>query len=168
MASYAFVGFWIVVTAVLAFVALRGGPRGARNALQSQSPAGRRAAFAAFIVVFVGMGIVLPAALLAGNNHNDSKQALGVKLVPADRNGRELFGQICGVCHTLAAAKQIGKQGPNLDNLIGNIPEAQKRPFILSAIDQGRQRGNGTMPAKLVQGRDAQDVADFVARVAGK
>ena len=28
--------------------------------------------------------------------------------------------------------------------------------------------GEGTMPAQLLQGKDAQDVASFVARVAGK
>ena len=28
--------------------------------------------------------------------------------------------------------------------------------------------GQGTMPAKIVQGKDAKDVANFVAKVAGK
>jgi len=36
------------------------------------------------------------------------------------------------------------------------------------AIQTGRMRGNGTMPAGIVSGKDAQDVAAFVGAVAGK
>ena len=42
------------------------------------------------------------------------------------------------------------------------------RTIVLDAIDKGRARGAGTMPADIVQGQDAEDVADFVAAVAGK
>ena len=38
---------------------------------------------------------------------------------------------------------------------------------MLNAIQQGRAQGRGQMPADLVDGQDAQDVADFVAAVAG-
>ena len=52
--------------------------------------------------------------------------------------------------------------GPNLDQL--RPPKA----LILDAIQKGRARGQGQMPAGLVDGQDAQDVAAFVAAVAGR
>ena len=39
---------------------------------------------------------------------------------------------------------------------------------MLNAVALGRVRGAGTMPAQLVRGQDAQDVADFVSAVAGR
>ena len=47
--------------------------------------------------------------------------------------------------------------GPNLDNL--RPPE----DLVLDAIHNGRARGNGEMAEDLVQGKDAEDVAAFVA-----
>ena len=52
------------------------------------------------------------------------------------------------------------------------IPEvssttAGRKAFILSAILEGRARGNGQMPALLFQGKEAEDVANYVAAVAG-
>ena len=44
LATVAFLAFWVVVGLVLFFIALRGGPRGARATLQSQSRGGRRTA----------------------------------------------------------------------------------------------------------------------------
>ena len=38
---------------------------------------------------------------------------------------------------------------------------------MLNAIQNGRARGNGQMPAQLYTGQDAEDVAEYVARVAG-
>ncbi len=39
---------------------------------------------------------------------------------------------------------------------------------MLSAILEGRARGNGQMPALLFQGKEAEDVANYVAAVAGR
>jgi len=38
---------------------------------------------------------------------------------------------------------------------------------VESAIAEGRARGLGQMPALLYQGKEAQEVAEFVAAVAG-
>ncbi len=38
---------------------------------------------------------------------------------------------------------------------------------MLGAIAEGRARGLGQMPALLYQGKEAEQVADFVAAVAG-
>jgi mono/diheme cytochrome c family protein len=85
-----------------------------------------------------------------------------VKLTLAQERGRELFGRSCQQCHTLAAANAVGQVGPNLDRL------KPTEDVVLDAIEQGRARGEGRMPADLVQGQDARDVASFVAAVAGK
>ena len=109
---------------------------------------------------------------LAGNHANASAQVGGIKLTAAEKHGRELFGQDCAVCHTLSAANAIGKVGPNLDSL---KPPAQ---LVLNTINNGCVQnppanspqaclGQGTMPAQLVEGKDAQDVSNFVAKVAG-
>jgi len=39
--------------------------------------------------------------------------------------------------------------------------------LVLSAIAEGRARGLGQMPALLYQGKEAEEVASFVAAVAG-
>lgn len=172
LATILFLAFWVVLALSLVFIALRGGLGGARAALQSQSRGGRRVAWVIFLIVYVGLGVAVPAAFLTGNHANASSQVGGVKLTAAQKRGRELFGENCGVCHTLAAANAVGKVGPNLDTL---KPPAG---LVLNTINNGCVQnpppkssqaclGNGTMPAQLVEGRDAQDVADFVAKVAG-
>jgi mono/diheme cytochrome c family protein len=168
-----FVLFWVLLGLGLFFVAARGGLAGARGTLQTRSRGGRRAAIVMFVILYVLFGVGLPVALLTGNHAKASDQFAGVKLNADDKHGRDLFGEQCGVCHTLAAASANGKVGPNLDTL---KPPAS---LVLNTINNGclqspppgsRQAclGQGTMPANIVQGKDAKDVANFVAKVAGK
>ena len=77
-------------------------------------------------------------------------------LTPAAERGRTLFVERCGVCHTLDAAGTQGAIGPNLDELQAD------RERVLRAIERGGT-GGGSMPAGLYKGKDAQDVAEFVA-----
>lgn len=70
--------------------------------------------------------------------------------------GKELFMENCGGCHTLAAAGTKGAGGPNLDKL------RPGRRRTLAAIERGGS-GYGVMPPKLLEGRDAERVARFVA-----
>jgi sulfite dehydrogenase len=77
-------------------------------------------------------------------------------LTPAEEHGRELFVGTCGACHTLDAAGTQGAIGPNLDELQAD------RERVLRAIEQGGT-GSGSMPPDLYKGKDAQDVAEFVA-----
>jgi mono/diheme cytochrome c family protein len=100
-------------------------------------------------------------------------------------NGKQLFQQKCGSCHTLADAGTQGKVGPDLDDAFAG-PRAQgfKESTIRNVVhgqilfptsnpsgvikgpDGSEQRAPG-MPAKLVTGSDATDVAAYVASVAG-
>jgi mono/diheme cytochrome c family protein len=77
-------------------------------------------------------------------------------LTPATERGRTLFVETCGACHTLDAAGTQGAIGPNLDELQAD------RERVLRAIERGGT-GSGSMPAGLYEGKDAQDVAEFVA-----
>lgn len=162
VATIAFLLFFIALGVGLFFIALRGGPRGARAALQNQSRRGRRGATTLFLVMYLVLGIAVPAALLIGNKSSANSRAAGTTLSTMDKRGRFLFGNACGSCHTLAAAETTGKVGPNLDQL------KPPKPLVLDALAQGRQRGNGTMPANLLYGNDAEAVAGFVGKVAGK
>ena len=75
--------------------------------------------------------------------------------------GKQLFEQNCGTCHTLADAGTAGKVGPNLDQVKPN------KALVVSAIEKGGL-GSGTMPANIVTGKDAEAVATYVSTVAGK
>jgi len=75
--------------------------------------------------------------------------------------GKTLFQQNCGTCHTLANAGTNGKIGPVLDQV---KPDMQR---VLNAIKNGGL-GSGTMPTNIVTGKDAQAVAKYVSTVAGK
>jgi mono/diheme cytochrome c family protein len=170
-----FVIFWVVLGLGVVFVAMRGGARGARNTLHTESKAGQRL-LTAVIVVVCAFGLVVPALVLAFNgSHKASVGVGGVHLDANQQKGRELFSHSCNLCHTLAAASAVGRTGPDLDVLIPTIGATlpakgaylARKAFILSAILEGRARGNGQMPALLFQGKEAEDVAAFVAATAG-
>jgi len=98
-------------------------------------------------------------------------------------NGRKLFtgkGQ-CAGCHALAAAGSTGTIGPNLDDAFAQAradgyKESAIREIVHEQIKYPGQFDTGTkpdeltanMPANLVRGQDAEDVAAFVAANAGK
>ncbi len=162
MAALLFIGTWVLLGLAVVFIGLSGGPRSARARLYGQQKGARRATAIVITLVFVGMGIAIPAVVIAGNHDSDHAGAARVALTPQQEKGRELFGQVCQQCHTLAASDAVGKVGPNLDKL--KPPKA----LVLDAVLHGRARGAGTMPAGLYTGDNAEDVAAYVSAVAGK
>jgi mono/diheme cytochrome c family protein len=113
--------------------------------------------------VIIALGLAVPLAIGVVNSNDHAKNAPGgVDLNAAQTNGRAVFGKYCSTCHTLKASNAVGKVGPNLDVL--HPPKG----LILDAIAKGRARGQGQMPAGVVDGQDAQDVAAYVAAVAGR
>lgn len=72
--------------------------------------------------------------------------------------GKSLFVESCGGCHTLADAGTSGAVGPNLDDA---KPDAER---VTTMIDNG----GGAMPAGLLEGEERDAVADYVADAAGK
>jgi mono/diheme cytochrome c family protein len=161
MAALIFVLFWVLLGLGVLFVAMSGGPGGAAARLQSQSRTGRRAAWIAFGITVLVLGVALPVGVVAAVNHRDSVKQDGIKLTAAESRGRDLFAARCTQCHTLAASSANATVGPNLDTL--KPPKA----LVLDALAKGRARGNGQMAAQLYVGQDAQDVAAYVSRVAG-
>jgi mono/diheme cytochrome c family protein len=164
-----FILFWVILGLAVFFVAMRGGPRAARESLHTDSKLGQRAVTLGIVLLFV-FGLVVPALVLAFNGEHKASVAVGgLHLNAEETRGRELFSHTCAVCHTLAAVKSVGRIGPNLDVRVGDdIPtSAGRKALVLSAIAEGRARGLGQMPAMLYQGKEAEEVAAFVAAVAG-
>jgi mono/diheme cytochrome c family protein len=94
--------------------------------------------------------------------------------------GRKLFIAKCGGCHTLAAAGTSANVGPNLDFAFAqarsdDYKESAIREIVHEQIKYPGQFDVGTkafelpanMPANLVRGQEAEDVAAYVAANAG-
>ena len=84
-------------------------------------------------------------------------------------NGKALFIEKCAACHTLARAGTAGTVGPDLD---AAFRRARADGFgvdtIAGVVEQqiDHPRRGSRMPADLVTGDDAEDVAAYVAEVA--
>jgi mono/diheme cytochrome c family protein len=165
---YAFVAFWVLLGLGVFFVAMRGGPRGARESLHTESRAGQRAVTTGIALLFA-FGLIVPGFVLASNAEHKASVTVGPHLTAEQQKGRELFARTCAVCHTLSATNSVGRTGPNLDKRVGDeiSTPAGRKALVLSAIAEGRARGLGQMPALLYQGKEAEEVASFVAAVAG-
>jgi cbb3-type cytochrome c oxidase subunit III len=93
----------------------------------------------------------------------------GGKATAGDQQkGGKLFTSKCAGCHVLAAAASHGTTGPNLDDAFAaDRKQGFKQSTIQNVVlDQIRQPA-APMPKNLVTGQDAQDVAAYVAAVAG-
>jgi mono/diheme cytochrome c family protein len=74
----------------------------------------------------------------------------------------------CSSCHTLADAKAQGTIGPNLDDAFGSDKEQGFSEQTIRDIVRGQiAYPEEPMPANLVRGQDARDVAVYVAKCAG-
>ena len=85
--------------------------------------------------------------------------------------GKQLFVAKCGSCHTLARASSSGQIGPNLDDAFRqDRADGVKSTSIQGLVDYWIRYPNtqGVMPAGLIEGQKAQDVAAYVGAVAGK
>ena len=120
----------------------------------------------------VGSGAMLAAVLLAAGCGTGGI----AKGHPDVSNGQKLFtgqGQ-CAGCHTLAAAGSSGTIGPNLDDAFrADRKQGFKQSTIEDVVLDQIRLGSGpvangpSMPSNLVTGADAEDVAAYVASVAG-
>ena len=162
MAVLALVLFFLLLGLGVLVIAMSGGPTAARQRLQTPRRRGVKGMTLLFLLALVVLGVAIPAAVIATDKSRDAIPEANVKqLTDFQQRGRELFSQRCKNCHTLAAAKATARVGPNLDNL--RPPKA----LVLDAIRKGRARGAGNMAAGLVQGADAEAVAQFVAVAVG-
>jgi mono/diheme cytochrome c family protein len=90
--------------------------------------------------------------------------------------GQQLFTQKCGSCHTLTGAGTNGTVGPNLDYAFKEARANGQDPdtfegVIKAQVENPRpadaEQTDVYMPADLVTGDDLNDVAAYVASVAG-
>lgn len=103
-------------------------------------------------------------AVLAGCGGNEEPDLV---------NGKKLFAGkgTCGSCHTLARANTRGTVGPNLDESFraakrDGLGDSSIEGMVTHQIDEPR-RGSA-MPADLVKGENARDVAAYVAYAASR
>ena len=153
-------GPFIAAGIAVAFVAFSGGPAAAREAYLTR---GGRVFRVVIPLLYLGLGVAVPAAVIA--SRGESEGGVGklrtTSLTENEKKGKHLFRQTCWSCHTLAAVQAGGVTGPNLDQL------GVDRQRVLNAIKRGGT-GTGRMPAGLLAGDDAQNVASYVAKVAGQ
>jgi Cytochrome c len=179
VAAFVFVLLFVVLGLGVVLVAMtsRSGPR------KPPSRAARRALVIGLPILIVVIGIGVPAIVIAGNHHSHADVGPGGLALSNNTTigtdhvdqvaGRLSFSEHCATCHTLSGANAVGKVGPNLDLLVGGLGPSNiqgtklKYAFVMSTIHDGRARGAGQMPAQLVIGQDAKNVAAFVAAVAG-
>jgi cbb3-type cytochrome c oxidase subunit III len=128
----------------------------------------------------LGAGLVAAALLVAGCGTGGVASA-GQR---ADtQGGQQLFTANCGSCHTLQAAGTTGTIGPDLDNaLAAAVQQGYKQSSIENLVLDQIRLGSGEvasytgkkftvqtpMPANIVKGQDAINVAAYVASVAGQ
>ena len=159
-----FILIFVVLGLSVVLTAMRSGrpPAGSRR----ESRAASRGWGIGIGLVILVIGLGLPALVLATNHDDHAKRGPGgVELTSAEVNGRAMFATTCATCHTLAGSNSVGRVGPDLDDLIVGVQN--KKAFVLDAIKNGRANGNGNMPAGLFYGPEADEVAAYVAAVAG-
>jgi mono/diheme cytochrome c family protein len=164
----------IAVTGLIFYRAMWGGGFGPlTNLLSTTNRSQSRLLNSGLVFVYLAFGIAVPLVFILGNHAKSNAQVAGVRLTASEQVGRELFAEHCAVCHTLSADNAVGKVGPNLDEL--KPPYATVVHTIEYGCLQNPTAANvnqycldyGNMPADIVQGQQATDVAKFVAAVAG-
>jgi len=110
------------------------------------------------------VALVVTIAVSSGGRsaHVEARNGQTIQLTPAETHGRELFAARCSGCHTLRAVHGVAQVGPSLDFLRPPAAVVRRR------IHEGSQASNAVMPAEIFTGSEADDVAAFVARVAGR
>ena len=151
---------FIVAGIAVMFIAFSGGPAAAREAYLTRGGRGFKVLIP---LLYLALGAAVPAVVIA--SRGESEGGVGklrtAALTEQETEGKRLFRQTCWSCHNLDAVQAQGVTGPDLDDL------GLDRQRVLKAIERGGT-GDGRMPADLLQGEDARNVALYVAKVAGQ
>ena len=122
----------------------------------------------ALVPVAVALSVVFTAGCGSGS--------VGFSEGKGDRaHGKELFVKSCGSCHTLADAGTKGQIGPNLDYAFLQSRNDGLGESTFVQVVRGQiaypvvkpSTGAPGMPADILEGQDADDVASYVGSVAG-
>jgi mono/diheme cytochrome c family protein len=133
--------------------------------------------FVTFGLLVVFLAVLIPWLAFRADGDADR----GALEVPSHlEEGQALFEDNCGNCHTLYAAGTDGNFGPDLDLILaeGGVPEGEgaeetieaTKGRVLNAIEKGVDgtTTSGRMPAGILSGEQAEEVAEFVANTAGE
>ena len=120
----------------------------------------------------LAVSLLVAALVLAGCGGEETTGFEGADVT----NGKELFVQgpgggkpSCGGCHTLADAATVSQVGPSLDDAFQRMREEGFEESTIFAVTLEQiDLAVLPMPADIVTGQDAVDVAAYVARFAGK
>ena len=118
-------------------------------------------------------------SLAAGATLTAALSACGTDAVPQNADliaGKQAFAKSCSSCHVLSRANAKGSIGPNLDDsfrqsITDGLGRDTIRGVVLSQILHPARlpkKSPAYMPAALVEGKVAKDVAAYVASVASK
>lgn len=151
--------FFVALGLGVVFVAMRSGSKG--PVLDSGKRGSRRALAIGVGLVVVVCGAAIPVVVGIAGAESDA-EAGPVSLTASETHGREVFNDRCVQCHSLGASSAVQRIGPDLDAL------RPPKELVVDAIEKGRARGRGQMPAQLVSNADADDIAAYIARVAGR
>ena len=111
----------------------------------------------------VGLLAVVGAALLSAGCG-----AVGRVTSGDPSQGKKLFTEKCGSCHTLADAKTQGTIGPNLDDAFSSDKEQGFDEQTMADVVRGQiAYPEKPMPPNLVAGSDANDVSVYIAKCSG-
>jgi mono/diheme cytochrome c family protein len=152
---------FVVAGLIVIFIAFWGGASAAREAYLTR---GGRFFTILMVLTYLALGVAVPAAVIA--SRGEAEGATG-SLRDEDisgmlEDGKQLFISTCKSCHTLQAVNAHGVTGPSLDELA-----PLDKPRVLNAIERGGT-GTGRMPPNLLEGEDAEAVAAYVSKVAGR
>src|ERR1700759_1464648 len=132
--------------------------------------------FYTFAVLVFVLAVVIPWLAFRGSGDANT----GAQRVPQHlKAGQALFETNCGTCHTLYAAGTDGNYGPDLDELLAPTGPPEPGPGAAKTIKATESRvlnaqkngvdstPPGPMPAAILNSTQQQQVAEFVANVAG-
>jgi mono/diheme cytochrome c family protein len=159
MQTALFVLFFLVLGLSVVLVAMRSGSKG--PVLDSSRKGSRRALAWLLGLAILAFAVAIPVGVALDSSDAEA-EAGAQQLTKEEQHGRQVFNERCVQCHTLAASNGVQQVGPNLDEL------RPPKELVLDAIAKGRAGGQGQMPSQLVTGPDAEAVAAYVAKVAGR
>ena len=161
MELVAFLLPFVLLGVAVLFIAFSGGPGAAREAYLTRGGRGFRMVIP---ILYLVLGVGVPGLILAnkGETAGGTGSLQSEHLTEQTESGKTLFRQQCASCHSLAAVNARGVTGPDLDEIGEVTPDR-----ILTAIKIGGT-GQDRMPAGLLEGEEARDVAEYVTEVAGK
>ncbi len=138
----------------------------------------RKKTFVTFGVLIVLLAVAIPFWAFAVDGSSESG---GRETPEGMEEAKTLFQTNCGNCHALYAAETDGNFGPNLDEQLaptgppdlstdaGEEAVDGTAERVLAAIENGFQGNDrGRMPAGILTGAQAEEVAEYVATVAGR